>query len=317
MFYSRADEALEKSLRLTPDSCDALKVRAWILLGKHEFAKALEVAQNLQKRNPDDVVVYGYLVDANAELGIYKDAEQAAQWMLDLRPGNVPGLTRAAYLRELFGDVDGALELMSMVFDSTAPSETEDRAWLLTQMAHLHLLEGRVNEAERLLTRALHVFPQYHYALANLAKVRLLQHRYSEAVELLRQRFANAPHAENLFDLAEALKLAGQTTKAKQAFALFEIKSLAESERADNSNRELIFYYADHAHRPGDALRIAKREFARRHDVYTIDSYAWALYANRSYAKARQQIEAALEIGIRDPKLLEHSRRIIKATATP
>jgi tetratricopeptide (TPR) repeat protein len=184
-------------------------------------------------------------------------------------------------------------------------------------MAHLHLLEGRVNEAERLLTRALHVFPQYHYALANLAKVRLLQHRYSEAVELLRQRFANAPHAENLFDLAEALKLAGQTTKAKQAFALFEIKSLAESERADNSNRELIFYYADHAHRPGDALRIAKREFARRHDVYTIDSYAWALYANRSYAKARQQIEAALEIGIRDPKLLEHSRRIIKATATP
>ena len=31
--------------------------------------------------------------------------------MLDLRPGNLPGLTRAAYLRELFGDLDGSVEL--------------------------------------------------------------------------------------------------------------------------------------------------------------------------------------------------------------
>ena len=31
--------------------------------------------------------------------------------MLDMRPGNVPGLTRAAYLRELFGDHERAVEL--------------------------------------------------------------------------------------------------------------------------------------------------------------------------------------------------------------
>ena len=53
------------------------------------------------------MLVYGFLVDAYAELGDYAEAEKAAQWMLDLRPGNVPGLTRAAYLRELFGDLDG------------------------------------------------------------------------------------------------------------------------------------------------------------------------------------------------------------------
>jgi len=37
--------------------------------------------------------------------GRYDDAERSAQWMLDLRPGNIPALTRAAYLRELFGDI--------------------------------------------------------------------------------------------------------------------------------------------------------------------------------------------------------------------
>ena len=39
--------------------------------------------------------------------------------MLDLRPGNVPAVTRAAYLREMFGDVEGALELMAQALDAT------------------------------------------------------------------------------------------------------------------------------------------------------------------------------------------------------
>ena len=61
-------------------------------------------------------MVYGMLTDANIELGKYAEAEKSAQWMLDLRPGNIPALTRAAYLRELFGDIEGALELMQQAF---------------------------------------------------------------------------------------------------------------------------------------------------------------------------------------------------------
>ena len=64
---------------------------------------------------PDDVLVYGFLVDGYTELGRYADAEKAAQWMLDIRPGNVPALTRASHLRELFGDHEGAVELMDTV----------------------------------------------------------------------------------------------------------------------------------------------------------------------------------------------------------
>ncbi len=57
--------------RLAPDNFDALKVQAWLLLGRHEFGKALELATTLNKRTPDDITVYGYLADANAELGNY------------------------------------------------------------------------------------------------------------------------------------------------------------------------------------------------------------------------------------------------------
>ena len=309
-FYAQAEETLQKSFEVAPDNFDGQRIHVWLLLGKHEFAAALDVAKKLNQKMPDDVMLYGFLTDANVELGNYKDAETAAQWMLDLKPGNTPGLTRAAYLRELYGDIDGSLELMNMAYQSTPPNEVEDGAWIVTQMAYLNLAIGRIDQAEKLSQQALVMFPGYHYALGNLAKVRIQQKRYDEAVELLKQRYEAAPHAENLYDLAQALQLAGRTDDASKAFAEFERKSLLESNRGDNSNHELIFYYADYAGDPRKAMEVAQREILRRHDVFTLDSYAWALYRNGQYADARKQIESALAVGIRDAKIFRHAGEI-------
>jgi tetratricopeptide (TPR) repeat protein len=309
-FYTHAEETLKKSFEISPDNFDGERIRVWLSLGKHEFAAAREEALKLNKRMPDDVMVYGFLTDANAELGNYEEAEKSAQLMLDLRPGNLPGITRAAYLRELFGDVDGALDLMNMALQSTQPAEVEDAAWITTQMAHLNLSVGRIKEAEKLLESALAMFPDYHYALGNLAKVRIQQKRLEGAVALLQRRYDHAPHAENLYDLAEALQLAGRDGEAAKAFAVFEKKSILESSRADNSNRELILYYADHAHRPERALAVAQAEYEHRHDVFTLDAYAWALHVNGRDREARKQIETALAVGIRDAKMLAHAGEI-------
>lgn len=312
-YYAQAEEALQQSFAISPDNFDGERTHVWLLLGKHEFASAVAEAKKLNHRMPDDVMTYGFITDANVELGNYKDAEAAAQMMLDLRPGNLPALTRAAYLRELFGDIDGALELMNMALQSTAPSEVEDAAWILSQMAHLDLAVGRTSDAEHKLERALTLFPGYHYAVGNLAKVRIQQKRYDDAIQLLEQRYRAAPHAENLFDLAEALQIAGRTEDAQRSFAEFEQKSLAETNRTDNSNRELIFYYADYSDQPIKALEVAKREHASRHDVYTLDSYAWALHVNGQHADARKQIEEALAVGIRDARLFRHAGEILLA----
>ncbi len=309
-FYVQGEEALQESFEASPDNFDGRRIQVWLLLGKHEFAAALDAAKNLNRKMPDDVMLYGFLTDANVELGNYKDAETAAQWMLDLKPGNIPGLTRAAYLRELYGDIEGSLELMNMAYESTPPSEVEDGAWIVTQMAHLNLTIGKIDEAEKLSQRALAMFPGYHYALGNLAKVRIQQKRFDEAVELLKQRYQAAPHAENLYDLAQALQSAGKKDEASKGFEDFEKKSLLESNRGDNSNHELIFYYADYANRPAKALEVAKRELERRHDVFTLDSYAWALYVNGQYPEAQKQIERALAVGIRDAKIFRHAGEI-------
>lgn len=303
-WYERAQDALAQSFSLAPANLEAERARIWVLLGKHEFAQALELSQALNRRVPDDLMGYAFLVDANTELGNYEAAEEAAQWLLDLRPGNVPGLTRAAYLRELFGDPEGALELMQTALRRMPLGEVEDRAWALTQIAHLHLMGGRVDDADSVLAQALALFPDYHYALGTLARVRAAQGRLEESVQWLKRRYERAPHPENLFEVGEALQRAGQPEEASTVFEAFERAARSEMDKADNSNRELAFYYADHAQKPAQALQIAQREVARRHDVHTLDAYAWALYRSGHHGEAEEQIARALEVGIREAGML-------------
>ena len=177
-------------------------------------------------------------------------------------------------------------------------------------MGHLRFVAGKTDEADNILKQALIIFPGYYYAQGNLAKVRIAQKRYEDAVVLMQQRYQAVPHAENLYDLAETLKLAGREDEAKKTFAEFETQSLAESIRKDNSNHDLVFYYADHAQQPAQALKVAQQEYAWRHDVYTLDAYAWALHVNGQDTEARKQIETALAIGIRDASLLDHAGEI-------
>jgi tetratricopeptide (TPR) repeat protein len=312
-FYARADEALRRAFDISPANLEAKKVKAWVLLGQHEFEAALKLAEELNTAVPDDVQVYGYLADANAELGRYGKAEEAAQWMLNLRPGNVPGLTRAAYLRELFGDGEGAIELMALAYELVSPAETEDRAWILTQIAHLNVLMGRREAAGALLEQALELFPDYHYALAQLARVRSGEGRRAEAVALLEKRYALAAHPENLYDLAVALESAGRSEAARAAFTEFEQKARAEMSSNDNANRELAFYLADQGGRPEEALRVAEREAARRRDVTTLEALAWSLYRSGRPEDAGREMDAALAVGFRDARLLYRAALIAAA----
>src|SRR5213076_2533726 len=71
--------------------------------------------------------------------------------------------------------------------------------------------------------------------------------------------------------------------------------------------------FADHAHQPVKALEVAQSEFARRHDAFTLDAYAWALHVNGLDAEARKHIEAALAVGIRDAKMFRHAGEIALA----
>lgn len=305
-----AEGALEKSFAIAPKNFQGEKTHVFLLLAEGEYSKALVEAKALNHDTPDDVLLWGYLADAETAMGDYDAAETAAQWMLNLRPGNVPGLLRGAELRTAWGDTEGAITFLEQALQATPVFETGDVAAILTKIAEIRFATGKIEAAEAMDERALNAFPDYYAALESLAQVRTAQGRYAEAVELMQKRIAAAPRAENLYELAEALERAGRSDDAAQAFASFEKQAREEISHTDNANRELVFYYTDHAANPAEALRIATLEAARRHDARTLDAYAWALYANQDYAAARAQIAKVQAVGVRDPTILFHAGAI-------
>src|SRR5580704_17844798 len=76
-YYELAEAALQMSLQITPDNIEAEKARVMILLGRGDFAGALDLAKALNKKTPDDVLLYGFVADAAIALGEYADAEKA------------------------------------------------------------------------------------------------------------------------------------------------------------------------------------------------------------------------------------------------
>ena len=279
-------------------------------LGRHEFTRARDLATTLNKRIPDDLMVYGLLVDANAALGNYPEAENAAQWMLNLRPGNTLAFLHAADLREVFGEQQGALQLLKLVLDATSPTHPEGRTYVLTQMARVNLEMGNVDTSKSMLQQALSLRADDSRALSIMAQVSLLEGKPVEAVKFLRQSYTSLPRTETLYSLADAMQAAGMEDEAKSTFAEFERQAQAESSQPDNVNRQLILYYTDHANNPAKALEIAEKESTRRHDVYTLDALSWALYKNGRYAEAKNQMDTLLKVGVSEAPIFYHAGEI-------
>lgn len=300
-YFDQAQAAATKSLALEKDNYDAQKAQAGILIGRHEFTLAKELGKKINKRNMDDLESYALIVDSAIELGDYKEAEEAAQWMLDLRPADPRALERGARLRELFGNPDGAMQLWISAFRQTPESETETRAWILVNSARTQMATGKLDAADKAVQDAFLVFPAYHLATMALADLRMAQKRYSEAADLLNA----VPHLtlEGKYTLAEALDKAGRSEAASKAYADFEKQANAAVSKPDNANRQLVFYYANHAAKPAEALRVARAEAARRHDVFTMDALAWALHVNKDDAEARKEMDRVLAVGIRDSRI--------------
>jgi tetratricopeptide (TPR) repeat protein len=312
-YFAQAQQAIESSLKIQPENFEAQQAHVELLLAEHDYRRALDEARVLNHRMPDGVLVWGYMAEAEAALGDYQHAEDAAQWMMNLRPGNVPAYLVGADLREDWGDTDGAQEYLSKALQQTPPFENEETAWILTKMAKLLRQSGRADAAEGLLQKALKTFPDYYFSLEELAEVRLGQRNYSEAVELLEKRNRSFPSPASTLLEAHAYEGAGQTAAAAKMYADFEREARAKISQPDNANLELIAYYAGRAHKPDEALRIARLQIENRHDVWSLDAYAWALYSNGKFAEAGGQMEKALGIGTRDAVLDYHAAAIAAA----
>lgn len=308
-YYGRAEAAVQKALSLQSDSTDALRTLAWVQTGKHEFREALATAEQLRARLPDDPLVHGLLGDAAIELGEYDKAEEALQKMLDLRPG-LASYSRAAYLLELYGKPDEAVEFMERAVKAGSPHEPEPFAWCLVQLGHLYFNQGRIGKAETAYNNALTVFPGYYQALAALGRVRGAQRRYADAVALYQQAIAVVPAPDLIVALGDLLMRAGKPEEAEKQYALVEYIEHVNEINQVAYNRQLALFYADHDRKLDDAVALAEAELQRRQDIYSFDALAWVYYKKGRFAEAQKAMAQALRLGTQDASLLFHAGMI-------
>lgn len=310
-FNAKAEEALARSQRVAPDSYDALKVRAKLLLTYHRFAEALEVSRRAQSINARDHDVYGSMTDALVELGDYPAAVEAAQKMVDLRP-DTASYSRVSYLRSLHGDTNGAIEAMRLAAEAANPQNLESVAWCRVHLGDELTNAGRLAEAEREYDRALFVFPGSHLALAAKARARLASGDAEAAVDFYKRAVERVPLPEYAAALGDLYTKLGRAEDAKRQYDLVEFVERAGAAGGTYS-RQLALFWADHDVRLDEALEAATRERAARKDIYTCDALAWALYKKGRYAEAKVAMDEALRLGTRDPRLLYHAGMIANA----
>jgi tetratricopeptide (TPR) repeat protein len=187
---------------------------------------------------------------------------------------------------------------------------SENLAWLYYELGEYETQAGDSASADAAYLSALNIHPGDYRALAALGKLRANNGRFAEAIVLYQKAIAVVPMPIFVAELGDLYAKSGNQAEAKKQYALVEYIGLLGHINQVLHNRDLALFYADHDMKLAQALDLAQKELEVRHDVYTWDALAWALYKNGKLAEAAKASEKAMRFGTRDSILLFHAGMI-------
>ena len=307
-FYTKAAQALDRSQSLGPDRPLTLTGLGLLALSRHDFLAALDFGRRGHAINPDSPDPLGVIVDAQVELGRYDEAAGTAQQMLDRRP-SIASLSRASYLRELNGDVPGAITAMTQAVVAGAGAAA-DIAYVQTLLGDLHLAAGQLTRAEGAYRAALDRQASYGAADYGLARVAAAGGDLDGAAKLLDDLVARLPQPAYVALAGDVAAAQGRTADAAAQYDL--VRQIEALNRANgvSVDLELARFEADHARDPGAdpeaAVSLARTALAQRPTVFGEDTLGWALRQAGHPAEALTHARAAVRLGTADALLPYH-----------
>ena len=305
--YERAGAALERARELRPDDALVLVGLGTLELAKHDFASALRTGQAAIELDPGQAAAHGVVADALVELGRYEEAVDALQTMLDLQP-DLAAWARVSYLRELYGDLEGAEEAMREAVRRAGPV-AENRAYVTALLGNLLAYQGRRAEAASAYEQALTIFPDHGPSLLGLARLAIGDGDLGAARARLERAVEVLPLPEYVVALGEVEEAAGDRQAAKARYELAAVETKLFQAAGVTVDLELALFEADHGDR-AQALELARAAYRERATIRTADALAWALQRMGQTNEARRLSAEALRLGTRDPLLLYHAGAI-------
>jgi tetratricopeptide (TPR) repeat protein len=306
------DAALDAASCL--DAAEPASPRAGLLRGhifhqQHRFKEAEAIARTLSSTR-GSALDYGLLGDALMEQGRLDEAGRAYQTMIDLKPF-YQSYTRAAHLRWLRGDLNGAVKMMELALSSASPRDPEAAPWARTRLAFYRLQQGRLDEADKGCDLVLRDRPGYVPALIVSGRLHLARKAYTSAVDVLRRAVSAEPLPEAQWLLADALRLVGAVDEAAT------LEAEVERDGRLRDPRTFTLFAATRRRAPADAIAVAERELDVRADVFTHDALAWALASGGRLDEARVHMKLALAAGTRDARLFLHAAALASSARQP
>jgi len=255
------EDVLDKIKNDNPLYAKSLVAKASIELSLHHFADALETGKAALPLDPFNKDLYGVLCDANVELGQYGEAVKMADKMVEIRP-ELSSYSRVSYLREIYGNLPGAIEAMKMAVESGYPG-FEQTCWTRFNLAKLHQKSGDLKMAKMHFEQTLAENPNYGFAIGGLAELESLAGNKQKALELYQKALNIIPEFSFQEDIAR-IYVETKSPMAKEAIET-TIKMLQEdADAGHNTDLELANLHLELTKDYAKALDYAQTEYERR-----------------------------------------------------
>ncbi len=311
-YYNKAEHVLQNALDADNTNFEAMYLMGTLCLSRHQFKEALEWGIKAKNINPDNAPLRSVIYDAQIETGKYDEAIKTVQEMVDMRP-DLTSYSRISYIRELKGDIKGAIEAMKSAINAGSPAG-ENTAWCRIQLGNLYLNSGDDQKAEQEYQEAAYEFPGYVHCYGALAKLQLSRGNYNAAIELLKQAIQISALPEYIIMLGDAYTLAGQKDNAEEQYSNVKFINTMYKQKGIDTDMELALFEAEHNKNLEEALELAKKSFERRPSVKGSEALAWTYYKMGNFNEAEKNINDALALGTKDPLLYYHAGIIYRYT---
>lgn len=289
---------------------DAFEVEAGVLeasvaLNAHRFEEALQLSDLALALAPGHVGAWGIRSDALLELGRYREAADATRRQMQLWPG-AAAQARAAHLRWLHGDVEGAKRALVAALRGRDARTPAFNAWLWSEIARIYLHEGEYADAAAMYQRSLAELAAFPPALLGAARAALGLGDAAAARGFAGQALAIAPSVEAAIALGDAHAALDDRAAAESAWQRAE----------DLGRRGDVLGYArflnERGRDPARALRLLEAMAGARDSLEFRDALAWTRHRNGDCAGAAATLAPLLALGVRDARVLLHGAAIAR-----
>jgi tetratricopeptide (TPR) repeat protein len=281
---------------------EATALKANVLLAQHRWNDGLATAQKAHALNPYSAQVYAALIDAHVELGHYAQAVALTDQMMEIKPG-LMAYARVSYIRELHGDIPGAIDAMRMAVEAGYPGY-DNTEWCRMHLAELLEGQGKWDEAEYQYRVSLDYREKNPFAEAGIAGIMIERGEYETAEQLLKGALAAVPEIsfqEDLFVLYQKMGRDADATEAYRGIIEMVEDDAAHGHQVDLDYAKILFEMGNDT---DEALEMVLREYKLRPENVQVNSLLARIYgAQGKLDLARQHLAKAIQTGYQNRTL--------------